>query len=89
MSFYEIETNTTQTHDLQPLRLKTTSASVDEISHLVLIDSVNVSAILIYYKLFHYFTLSKVLLKQFNNVMISLKYGFTVWRQKEDFFSII
>ena len=33
MSFYEIETNTMQTHDLQPLRLKTTGE--DEISHLV------------------------------------------------------
>ena len=33
-SLYEIETNTMKTHELQPLCLKTTSASGDEISHL-------------------------------------------------------
>ena len=42
-----------QTHDLQPLRLKTTSASENEISHLLKTNNVNVLALLIYYKLFH------------------------------------
>ena len=42
-----------QTHDLQRLRLKTTSASEDEISHLSKINSVNVLAVVIHYTLFH------------------------------------
>ena len=46
-----------------------TSASEDEISHLLQINSVNVlNAVLIYYELFHYFILlSKMSLKQIIN----------------------
>ena len=45
------------------LRLEMTSASEDEVSHLLQMNSVNVLVTLIYYKLFHYFTLSKMSLK--------------------------
>ena len=38
----EIKTNTMQTHDLQPLCLKTPSANEDEISRLLSINCVNV-----------------------------------------------
>ena len=40
--------------------LKMTSGSEDEISPLLWINSVNVLAVLIYYKLFYYFTISKM-----------------------------
>ena len=52
-----------QTHDLQLLRLEMTSANEDEVLHLLQINSVTVLVTLIYYKLFHYFTLSKMSLK--------------------------
>ena len=45
------------------LRLEMTSASEDEVSHLLQMNNVNVLVTLIYYKLFHYFTSSKMSLK--------------------------
>ena len=62
---------------MQPLCLKTTSASEDEISHLLEISRVNVIAVLIYYMLFPYFTLSKMFLKQ----LLIASYGKDLYKQ--------
>ena len=54
-----------------------TSASEDEISHFLSISSVNMLAVLIYYKLFPYFTLSKMSLKQ----LLIASYGKELYKQ--------
>ena len=57
--------------------MKTTLASEDEMSHLLYIISVDVLVVLIYYKLFHYFTLLKMSLKQ----LLVASYGKELYKQ--------